>query len=152
MTEQLASPEVLTAASFADEILLETLSSIFATDPELSGSEVGPRMTGCVTISGTWNGSVLLSCSERLARAVAVGMFDMPDDELSVDEISDALGELTNVVGGGIKSQLPEPTTLSVPTVAEGLDFRMHVPNAHLAVQRRVAYAGEDFEIEVWQA
>lgn len=74
-------------------------------------------MAGCVHISGEWEGAVTLDCPIELAEKVASLMFQLTADELSPDLIQDALGELTNMTGGNIKSLLPEPCYLSLPAV-----------------------------------
>jgi len=43
----------------------------------------------------------------------------MPAEEVTSDEIGDALGELANVLGGNVKAMLPAPSTMSLPTVSE---------------------------------
>ena len=69
----------------------------------------GQTVTGCVHVSGEWTGSVFLSCDLEVAAAAAEAMFAADPGSLSTDEVSDALGELTNMVGGNIKSLLPAP-------------------------------------------
>ena len=55
------------------------------------------------------------------ARAFASEMFALGPGEASHDEITDVVGELTNMVGGNIKSLLPEPSVLSLPVVGTGI-------------------------------
>lgn len=76
------------------------------------------RYHGRVHISGAWEGTVVLECSGTFARWAASRMFDSADT--SFDEVRDALGELTNMVGGNIKALLPGPSRLSIPEVATG--------------------------------
>ncbi|TIC83622.1 chemotaxis protein CheX [Nocardioides sp. GY 10113] len=48
-------------------------------------------------------------------------MLAMGDDEpLDDADLADAVGELVNMVGGSLKSILPGPSALSLPTVAAG--------------------------------
>ncbi len=45
----------------------------------------------------------------------------MEVDEVTEDDVADALGELANMIGGNVKSILPELSALSLPHVhAEG--------------------------------
>jgi len=74
-------------------------------------------LAGCVHISGEWEGAVTLDCPSELAKKVASIMFSLTEDELSSDLIQDALGELTNMTRGNLKSLLPEPCYLSLPAV-----------------------------------
>lgn len=41
-----------------------------------------------------------------------------PGEEVTEDDLVDAFGEIANVVGGNLKSLLPEHAVLSLPTVA----------------------------------
>ena len=67
-------------------------------------------LTGCIHISGSWEGAAMLSCSTKLARQVAGIMFG--SSELSDNEVSDAIGELTNITAGQIQPLLPSPSEL----------------------------------------
>jgi chemotaxis protein CheX len=104
--------------------------------PATSGPETlrveEPRLTGFVHIQGDWEGTVTVDCPLPLATEAAAAMFGMAVDELSKDEIDDALGEITNMTGGGIKSMLTGSCKLSLPTVIEGKGFTVNVPGAAL--------------------
>lgn len=84
------------------------------------------RITGNVQIAGEWRGVVLLHASEGFARRTAEKMFSLMPDEISYADIQDAFAEITNMVGGNIKGQVPGPSILSIPTVTTGerLDIR----------------------------
>lgn len=76
------------------------------------------EVNATVSVSGAWTGHVLLGCTSEAAKQVAAAMFGMLADEVSLDEVGDALGEVANVLGGNIKSLLPQPSTLSLPQVS----------------------------------
>ena len=78
---------------------------------------------GKVTISGTWQGAVTLGCSTNLARRAAAAMFGKAPAEADAGEIRDALGELTNMVGGNYKTLLKGDCKLSVPNVMDTVPF-----------------------------
>lgn len=85
------------------------------------------RSAGMVTVSiqivGTWLGTVLLECSEKLAKQVARAMFGLDGEEPTDEEVRDALAEITNVTAGNLKSLLCGQCQLSAPEVKEcGLD------------------------------
>jgi chemotaxis protein CheX len=83
---------------------------------------------GCAHISGEWQGVVMLQCPSSLVRKIARIMFELGDREPLSDELHDALSEITNMTGGNIKSLLPGPCFLSMPTVVDGDDYRLRVP------------------------
>jgi chemotaxis protein CheX len=73
--------------------------------------------TGKVEISGAWNGVVVLHGSGQLAHCAASVIFGNSRSEVSAQERSDAMYELTNVIAGNIKSLLPVTCQLSLPQV-----------------------------------
>ncbi len=93
-----------------------------------------PSLAGCVQITGTWEGSVAIHCPDELARQWAAIMFGLDETSAQKEEIQDALGELTNMTGGNIKSLLPEPCFLSIPAVAY-TDSAMRFPGSELVTQ-----------------
>ena len=74
---------------------------------ELADDQVRPDggdvTVGCVTVTGEWQGNVLLACPAQLARMAASAMFDLPAEQLDDEQVADALGELTNMIGGNVK-------------------------------------------------
>jgi chemotaxis protein CheX len=98
-----------------------------AAGPAVLGSE--PVLTGCVQIVGGWNGAVMLQCPMSLASTLTEQMFQAGTVP-TLEEIRDALGELTNVLGGNLKATLPGPSHISLPTVAIGSDYELGVIDA----------------------
>ena len=116
--------------------LRETIESVWSTmlgmeietgEPMVLEHAEPDFMTGCIQITGAWQGAVTVDCSIGLARQIAAVMFGVEVFETMPDEVSDALGELTNIISGNIKSYLPEPSNLSLPAVAEGIDCYFRV-------------------------
>ena len=137
------------------EIAREVWSSFLQLDLEPVAFESAPlsgqRITGVVSVSGAWQGSVVLECAHDHAVAAAEAMFAAEPGTLSPDEVSDALGELTNMVGGNVKSLLPAPSTLSIPSVAEGDSFTVRVPGAVLLDRVALASAAGLLHISLWK-
>ena len=111
----------------------------------------GRTVTGCVHVSGEWTGSVFLQCDVELAAAAAEAMFAAEPGSLTADEIGDALGELTNMVGGNVKSLLPAPSRLSVPSVAEGESYTVRVPGATLLDRVALVCASGPVHVSIWK-
>jgi chemotaxis protein CheX len=80
-------------------------------------------VAGWVLFSGAWEGAVTIETSAEFARRAAATMFGVDPDAASVADTQDAIGELANMTGGNVKSLLPEPCRLSLPTVVEGTDL-----------------------------
>ncbi len=80
-----------------------------------------------IGVAGFLSGSISMFMSRSLAEAAVRNMLMMePDDEISKDDLVDGTGELVNMVGGNIKTELFESTPLfdiSVPSVYVGRDL-----------------------------
>ncbi|HWG95258.1 MAG TPA: chemotaxis protein CheX [Mycobacteriales bacterium] len=118
--------------------------------PEQPGSpEDAGRTSGRVLIRGAWEGGVVLAGSARLARTVAAAMFDLPQEQLTDDEVRDAFGELTNMVGGGIKSLVPGPSTLSLPAVSDDAGA-LGAPGREVLGAVRLRGSAGALDVAVW--
>ena len=102
---------------------------------------------GVIQINGEWQGAIAVQCSDALARLAARTMFGMTDDAISVDDLQDALGELTNMTGGNIKALLPGVCALGLPVVVEGADSRFRLPGS--APVLRSSFRVDDEEVVV---
>ncbi len=89
-------------------------------------------VSGCVQFTGAWEGAVTIECSTELARRAAAIMFGLKAGQVSAADTQDAIGELANMTGGNVKTLLPEPCRLSLPTVVEGTDFTTRMPGGEL--------------------
>lgn len=77
--------------------------------------------SAAVTIAGEWQGVVTVEVAEVVARRLTAGMLAIPsEDEVTDGDVADAVGELVNMVGGNLKSLMPGPSVLSLPSVAAG--------------------------------
>lgn len=96
----------------------------------VSASTPDSMMTACVQITGEFEGAVTLHCPSELMRdaARAAGLGDNP----SIEEMRDILAELANITGGNVKSHLPAPAQLSLPSVVEGSDYRFGVKGSRV--------------------
>jgi len=106
-------------------------------------------LTGCVHISGAWEGAAVLSCSTELAQRVTKIMFGTA--EVSGGEVCDAIGELTNITAGQIQPLLPRPSELSLPSVVEGRDYRVNIPKCSLLSEVSLECQGQPVTIKVVQ-
>ena len=118
--------------------------------PESAATNEWHSASATVQISGSWNGSVILSCSAGLARKAAAAMFELAEDNLDDGEVADALGELVNILGGNLKCLLPEPSQLSLPTVSLGAAHMVTVPGAGLLDHAELECEGGRLHIAVW--
>jgi chemotaxis protein CheX len=75
---------------------------------------------------------VALGLTAEVARAVTANMLQMNPEEVTSDDIRDVAAELTNMIGGNLKSLLPGPLFLSLPTVVVGRELGLEIPGAEL--------------------
>ena len=91
----------------------------------------GERIVGSVSFAGKVMGSVNLLVSKIFARIITAAMLDMDEDEIEEDEeINDVMGELSNMIGGDLKSRFCDAglkCELSIPTTTSGADFKIDV-------------------------
>lgn len=87
-------------------------------------------LTGYIFIFGAWDGALSLDCSKKFADQASSIMFDIPASQLKMEDIQDTMGELANMLGGNIKSLLPQPCKLSLPSVVDGFDYRVNIPGS----------------------
>ena len=104
------------------EIVRETFSVMFPFEmfEQPDGEEVRAGHTSLVHITGNMSHTVLLTFASPLGDRIAAGLFEMAVEELDDESRADALGEMANVIGGGVKALLAESCQLSLPTVTLG--------------------------------
>ena len=116
----------------------------------LGGASESAAVTGVVGIDGAWRGAVVVRCPFRLASVVTATMFDS-GDEPPFDDIRDAIGELTNMIAGNIKALLPQPSTISLPTVALGAQYEIGVTGARVVAEVAFSSASLPLVVTVMQ-
>lgn len=111
------------------EIAQSIWETVFVVPLEVgSGGMLGPdpAMTGSVQIDGAWQGAVMLQCPQVLATMLTALLFQ-GEGPPPPEEVRDAMGELTNMFAGNVKALLPQPSRISLPTVAFGADYELTV-------------------------
>jgi chemotaxis protein CheX len=91
-----------------------------------SHSQPGTAFAAMVGLAGDICGVVSVRCGQRAAERIAALMLDLPPEK-AVEHVSDALGEVANMVAGNFKNKLNgknDGCMLSLPTVITGADYR----------------------------
>jgi len=86
----------------------------------------GETLLGIITFTGDIDGCFGLCCTETCARAMAVDMLGLePDRNLPADEVTDAMGEIVNMLMGSIKAREEglSRVKVSIPTVVRGREI-----------------------------
>ena len=113
------------------DVVREIFSTMLHIDARLLEDETpGPGdhpVVGCIHFAGPWKGALLLGCGPSEAAAFAAGLVGInPPDEVN-DDVRDAIGEITNMIAGNLKSLFPKGTQLSAHSVVEGKRFTLKV-------------------------
>ena len=132
------------------EDIVKSIWSTLVDVPIQRGGEDRPSddstVTGIVHIDGAWRGAVLVRCPLALATLMTAAMFQ-GDDDPTDEEVGDALGELTNMVAGNVKSLLPSPSAISLPTVAFGKHYEISVVGTRVVAE--VAFTSDSHQLVV---
>ncbi|HUN89780.1 MAG TPA: chemotaxis protein CheX [Terriglobales bacterium] len=105
----------------------------------------------CVQITGAWEGAVRVDCDQRLAELATARFLGVNPDEVAIEQIRDAMGELANMSAGAVKPLLPPPCQLSLPTVADGSDYNFTVPHGEVTLASGFEYQGRPMKITILQ-
>ena len=97
-------------------------------NPDQESFVKGDIVMGSITFKGeAIEGCLTICCSVDCAKAVGVNMLGLdPEAEISDGEINDAIGEVTNMVMGSVKSRLMEcvgDMHVSIPMVVIGREM-----------------------------
>jgi chemotaxis protein CheX len=119
-----------------DEILLESAEEIFETmifmgleksedqDSDIDGLEV----LGSITFKGSLEGCLCIKCTIPCTQAIAMNMLGLETSEdISEEDISDAIGEVCNMVMGSLKKRMIDTVgnlDLSIPSVISGTNIK----------------------------
>lgn len=125
-------------ASAIQEFLVRHLAEVFSTMlslPALPVTETVPGsalecMSGSVGFAGkTATGAVYLHVPASFAMHITSAMLGLPPEEVPGDaDVNDVMGEITNMLAGGLKSWLCDAgvaCALSTPAIIRGTSFRI---------------------------
>jgi chemotaxis protein CheX len=108
-----------------NEDIVAISQNILSTMLEMEATQCTPELhlrskvdvVGRVQIHGTWHGTVVVQVSDELAKTFASRLLQLHEENVSEEDVRDAFAEMTNMIGGNIKGQVPAPSTLSLPEV-----------------------------------
>lgn len=118
-----------------EQIVQSIFTSMLGMDAFRGGdnpADCQETVLGTIHIAGPKSVSVVLGLTSEVARATAANMLQMNPADVTSDDIRDVAAELTNMIGGNLKSLLPGPLFLSLPTVVAGRDLGLEIPGAEL--------------------
>ena len=135
------------------DMVEQSVLSVFGTMANLSGESVSKAedasdiqlngVGGFVNFAGPLSGAVYLLMSESTAKQVTSNMLGTED--VGAGEIKDVVGELTNMVAGGLKNQLATAgmdSVLTIPTYLMGENSRISVRHISVATKNVIRFPG----------
>ncbi len=105
--------------------------------------EIPDSIATCEHITGDWELAVVLYCSVKLARHAATVMFGAEEAKMTMDDIHDAMCELSNIIAGNVKGILSGSTHLALPSLIKGHDFKLMFPRHVLLSETHFNYRDE---------
>ncbi len=107
------------------------------------GAIVKGEFTAMIGLAGALCGILTIRCDSETAHHIAKGM--LGDAAESEDQVSDALGEVCNMVAGNFKNKLAgtdERCMLSVPSVVSGGEYTFHSLADGNAIETALLFQG----------
>jgi len=132
---------------FASMLEMDIGPSDGITDSGLDGS----RMVGAVHLAGDAMGVVSIHVSEAMAHLMTKAMLGLAaDEQVEDDQIKDVIGEISNIVGGNLKTayiNADYQCVMSTPSMTSGNDFQIDPLN--IAPIRRFIFKHQNFNLLV---
>jgi chemotaxis protein CheX len=150
MTAALAALDQETLQLIVGDVFTGLLGDVEPPDVAFAAEPDNLPVRASVSISGEWNGTVVVACSTPLARLVTAQLLLTTDADLVDDDVRDAVSELANVIGGNVKSVMPGPSVLSLPSSSLGEASVSPAPSDGPASSIRLAWRAEPLQVSVW--
>lgn len=107
-------------------------------------------VTASIQVTGGWQGVVAMIMEHGLAQQLATNMFSREKEQVTDEDINDSVSELMNIIGGNLKSILPQPNQLGLPIV-DTKGARLNFPFTKQLSQIAFDCMGKKFSIEIHQ-
>jgi chemotaxis protein CheX len=110
------------------------------------------NLLGSITFKGNIEGCLALRCGLPCAKTIAANMLGMdPTEEISQMEICDAIGEVSNMILGSVKSRIQESAgelQVSIPTVVSGQNLENSLGEGASTILLKVN-TGDEYVMEL---
>ncbi len=146
----------LNLRDFVSKAVVNVFSTMLSMQIELLPSDKdvtlpGQRVVGAVGFAGKAMGVVYIHVTDDFAKAIAGKLLGMKPEELNGSaEVNDVIGEVSNMVGGNLKSSLCDSgltCALTIPSITRGGDFQ--VESLDGGRQERFAFKYQDQNVLV---
>ena len=123
---------------------------VSVTDKPFKPEGKNNTLAGCVQIAGEWQGTVTLYAPRELSKKIAAVIYGLDETEVDTKQTQDIIGEITNIIAGNIKSILPVPCSISLPSVAI-TDYDLHHPGSQTLTAVNFTCEGLPFLVAMLQ-
>ena len=143
------------------KIITETTEEIFncmifidiAASPPLASDKqvIGCHVSAMIGLTGGLSAMLGIHCPSAVGLAVAGAMLDMEPEEVDAD-VKDALGEIANMLAGGIKERLSTENIdleLAIPTAVAGQSYVISAPKGSQRVVVPFTISQGQFVVEI---
>jgi len=100
------------------------------------------ELLGSITFKGGIEGCLAICCTRQCAEAIAANMLALESaNELTEENTCDAMGEITNMIMGGLKARILKMVNtleVSIPSVVRGHELRNTLGDGSEKVSVRV--------------
>ncbi len=114
------------------DTLIDSASEVFETMMFMALEKISPEeaemaedtLLSSITFTGALEGCLAICCASQDAKLIAANMLGMePEDDISMEDICDAMGEVSNMVLGSIKKRIADAVgeiSVSIPCTVSG--------------------------------
>ena len=150
MKAQYINPFIESIETVFDTMLSTSIQRLNARATKDGSVHEGDWLTSIIGISGQASGAVALSFPKATALQLAGTFLSTEIAEIN-DEVTDAIAELANMVGGSAKAKfdLEPPPELSLPTVVTGHDYKTKFPTKSVWIEVPFGSPVGEFLMEV---
>lgn len=137
MSAEAIAPKVITKHELEISLemaLKEITTTMFNCDSEIIPEEqvdvIPPGLSAIVGFGGRISGYVAINLSPLCACTLASNLLGIAFNEMD-DIVADAMGEMVNMLAGGLKKyacQNEDLFKISVPSIVYGMDYSTHAP------------------------
>lgn len=119
---------------------------------EPAAADPAELISARVTITGEWDGSLVVNCPERLSREVATAMLQVNEADLTMGTVFDAVGEVANMTAGNVKNLIEGLCRLTTPTVTDENDLSVPDEDSEKVFEATFDCRDQAFSVTILQA
>ena len=141
-------------AQFWEQMLAMQLAPIEGTAASVPAVRcIGARhVAASCSLSGTWSGRIEVRLARGLALTATAAMLMQPEDRVEDADMLDAAKEIANMIAGTLKSALPRPCSMSVPSAEIEDDDLCVLPRTEDSVTVFFAHDSGELMVRVREA